>query len=169
MIEHEQIKKVAPGVYSSRPLTMLELKRDIEQAINAPTEETVAYELLPEVMKNRVERNVCVAFQGHKAFYPDMFLYDEKIVIEIDGGCHRRKMNEDAHRDEVFLANGYTTMRIENADSEDKLTFWHCLLVGLKDLHSDKASVNQMIRELEVKLAAQRRIEEEKRTGFFEF
>ncbi len=169
MIKVEDIKKVAPRVYSNRPLTMLEIKRDVEQAINAPKEEAVAYNLLPEILKEHTERNVCVAFEGHKAFYPDLFLYDEKIVIEIDGGYHRGKMNEDKHRDDVFNEYGYHTIRIENNDTKKKLNFWFCLLVGLRGMKSDKVSINKMITTLEKKISAERIIEEEKRTGFFEF
>ena len=63
-------------------------------------------------------RNVPVAFLRHRAFYPDILLYKEKIIIEIDGWQHRYgiRKKKDNHRDAVFAAHGYVTIRIKNRD-----------------------------------------------------
>lgn len=59
-----------------------------------------------------------MAFLRHRAFYPDILLYKEKILIEIDGWQHQYgiRKKKDNHRDAVFAEHGYVTIRIKNRD-----------------------------------------------------
>jgi len=43
------------------------------------------------------------------AYYPDLVMFDEKIIIEIDGGYHdeENQLSFDEYRDNVFCANDF--------------------------------------------------------------
>ena len=91
-----------------RELTANEIEQAHEQKEKRTQSEKVAYRLLPWSMRQNVERNPPVAFVGCKsAFFPDLFLRNEKVCIEIDGGYHFKRERQDAHRDKMFREHGF--------------------------------------------------------------
>ena len=99
-----------------RDLTPEEQNQAVEQFKKRTKSEKRAYHLLPESMKEKVERNPAVAFTGCNAYYPDLFWRMAKICVEIDGGYHCRRTWYDTKRDSVFEQHGFATIRIKNRD-----------------------------------------------------
>ena len=115
-----------------RELTANEVEQAHEQKEKRTQSEKVAYRLLPWSMRQNVERNPPVAFVECKsAFFPDLFLRNEKVCIEIDGGYHCKRERQDAHRDKVFRKHGFIVIRIKNLDTCINVAFWERLLEGL--------------------------------------
>ena len=131
-----------------RDLTPEEQKQAAEQFKNRTKSEKRAYHLLPESMKEKVERNPAVAFTGCNAYYPDLFWRKAKICVEIDGGYHCRRTWYDTKRDSVFEQHGFATIRIKNRDVLVNVAFWQRLLEGLEKLHGDHPGIDQYIKEL---------------------
>ena len=134
--------------YMYRDLTSKEQKQAAEQLKNRTRSEKMAYHLLPESMKENVERNPAVAFVGCNAYYPDLLLRKAKICIEIDGGYHCRRKWYDSKRDNVFKQHGFTTIRIMNRDVFVNVAFWQRLLEGLEKLQGDHPGIAQYVKEL---------------------
>ena len=83
-----------------RTLTPKEMAYAQEQLSSRSIEEDTAYWYFPEKMKAKVKRNFPIAFEGsNTAYYPDFVLFNELIIIEIDGGYHKRQKQID--RDET--------------------------------------------------------------------
>lgn len=124
-------------MYEYRTLTAEEMVRADEQRKERTSAEKEAYRLLPENMRERVERNSPVAFEGHKAFYPDLLFRDEKIIIEIDGGVHRKYEQQriDEHRNGVFKDHGFHVIRILNEDVCVNVAFWQRVVKGLSKIN----------------------------------
>jgi len=115
-----------------RALTPKEIEQAREQKDKRTVSEKVAYRLLPWSMKHNIERNPPVAFVECKsAFFPDLFLRNEKVCIEIDGGYHCKRERQDAHRDKVFRKYGFIVIRIKNLDTCINVAFGERLLEGL--------------------------------------
>ena len=135
-----------------RELTTLEQKRVDEQRKERTQAEKEAFRLLPDCMKEIIERNGPVAFCGHAAFYPDLLLRDAKIIIEIDGGIHRKYEQKriDNHRNGVFMEHGYDIIRINNEDVCLNVAFWQRLVEGLAKINPIGIKKNTMayIKEL---------------------
>ncbi len=51
-------------------------------------------------------------------FVVDVFCPELRLVIELDGGVHRLREDEDARRDERLREAGFEVMRFENAAFE---------------------------------------------------
>ena len=131
-----------------RDLTSEEQKQAAEQFKNRTKSEKMAYHLLPESMKENVERNPAVAFAGCNVYYPDLFLRKSKICIEIDGGYHWRRKWYDTRRDSVFEQYGFATIRIMNRDVFVNVAFWQRLLEGLEKIHRDHHGISEYMKEL---------------------
>jgi very-short-patch-repair endonuclease len=125
-------------MYEYRTLTADETVRADEQRKGRTSAEKEAYRLLPVNMRERVERNGPVAFEGHKAFYPDLLFRNEKIIIEIDGGVHRKYEQQriDKHRNGVFKDHGFHIIRILNEDVCVNIAFWQRVIEGLLKINS---------------------------------
>lgn len=132
-----------------RDLTSEEQKQAAEQFKNRTKSEMMAYLLLPERMKETVERNPAVAFVGCNAYYPDLFLRKAKICIEIDGGYHCRRKWYDSKRDSVFEEHGFATIRIKNRDVFVNVAFWQRLLEGLERIKDSQPEIPHYINELQ--------------------
>ena len=113
-----------------------------------------AFQLLPECMKKVTERNPAIAFKGCAVFYPDLFLRNEKICIEIDGAYHSNRKLLDEYRDKVFKEHGFIVIRIVNQDTYVNVAFWQRLLEELENsqhnfnhpnLNMIKAELRQLI------------------------
>ena len=137
-----------------RELTANEIEQAHEQKEKRTQSEKVAYRLLPWSMRQNVERNPPVAFVGCKsAFFPDLFLRNEKVCIEIDGGYHCKRERQDAHRDKVFREHGFIVIRIKNLDTCINVAFWERLLEGLNKVedtasHPHLAAIKEELRQM---------------------
>ena len=137
-----------------RALTPKEIEQAREQKDKRTVSEKVAYRLLPWSMRQNVERNPPVAFVGCKsAFFPDLFLRNEKVCIEIDGGYHCKRERQDAHRDKVFRKHGFIVIRIKNLDTCINVAFWERLLEGLIKVedtvsHFHLAAIKEELRRM---------------------
>ncbi len=131
-----------------RALTTKEVERAFEQKENRTKYEKRACRLLPCSMKQHVERNPAIGFEGYEAFYPDLFFRKEKICIEIDGGYHLKRQFLDAYRDKVFREHGFIVIRIKNEDTEVDAAFWQRLLEGLEKDGADRSDLNLFKHEL---------------------
>ncbi len=102
-------------VLGERSLSSEEIRRAIELKSREIPDEDKAYNFLPKSVRDRVERNIPIAFANHKAFYPDFLLPEEKVLIEIDDWRHNYspRKDQDEHRDKVFEEYGYITIRIK--------------------------------------------------------
>ncbi len=105
--------------------------------------ERQVFSYLPECIKNEIWRNRRVSFRKCVVFYPDFFLPDAKIVMEIDGGCHNEKRHQrkDQRKDLEFAEHGYSMLRFRNEETVDKIAFLHKLyyrLLGIEGLRNRK-------------------------------
>lgn len=140
-----------------RELTSEELVRLSELKDKRTKSQKRAYKMLPECMRLIAEQDAPVAFVGHKAFFPDILLRDQRICIEIDGGSHYKRKYSDKHRDTVFYQHGYTTIRIKNKDTCVNVVYWQCLLRGLNSIYSSEKNevICKMKDELESLIAVE--------------
>ena len=134
-----------------RNLTAKEEVRAAEQPQMRSRYEKMAYRLLPPSLKDVVEKNPEVAFHSHAAYLPDLFFYEDKFFVEIDGFSHVDRKNQDKHRNLFFAHNGYSTIRIKNHQVSYKIWFWLRLENGLLRMPKEKrtARVKCAIRELD--------------------
>ena len=131
-----------------RDLTPIEVMKALEQVETRTKYEKLAYRLLPKSMKEKVERNPAVAFVGRTAFFPDLFLREEKICIEIDGGYHHKRYFEDLNRDRAFRERGFVVIRIKNEDTCVDVVFWQRLLEGLEGSEVNREDIRPFVNEL---------------------
>lgn len=117
-----------------RTLTAEELEMEKGQKRNRTDYERRAYRWLPDGMKKCAQRNPGIAFEGHCAFYPDLFFPEQKLCIEIDGSVHLCQQGYDARRERIFKKHGYEVIRVDNADTIEDIAFWQCLLQELKKI-----------------------------------
>ena len=115
-----------------RALTPKEIEQAREQKDKRTVSEKVAYRL---------------------AFFPDLFLRNEKVCIEIDGGYHCKRERQDAHRDKVFRKHGFIVIRIKNLDTCINVAFWERLLEGLIKVedtvsHFHLAAIKEELRRM---------------------
>ena len=136
-----------------RALTPQESEYANEQLSSRTKEENTAYWYFPESMKARMKRNCPVAFEGYDtAYYPDFVLFDERIIIEIDGGYHngQKQVKRDEIKDQVFDDNGFAIIRIKNEDTSVNVSFWERLIERLSkiELNGNRATIPMYIKEL---------------------
>ena len=98
-----------------------------ERASHTPSELN-AYNALPELMQMRVCRNKIFRYDLYIFYYPDMLFEDSKVVIKIDGGYHKDRVDYDRIRDERFKERGYVVLRFKNEETKDKVEFLQKLL-----------------------------------------
>lgn len=137
-----------------RALTPQEMTYAQEQLSSRSIEEDTAYWYFPEKMKARMKRNYPIAFEGCSiAYYPDFVLFNERIIIEIDGGYHsgEKQTTRDEKKDQVFEDNGFAIIRIKNEDTSVNVSFWERLIEGLSkiDSNENRATVSSYIKELQ--------------------
>lgn len=136
-----------------RTLSPKEMEYAHEQFSSRTKEENTAYWYFPKNMKARMKRNYPIALEGcDMAYYPDFVLFDERIIIEIDGGYHNgeKQVGRDKKKDQVFHENGYAIIRIKNEDTSVNVSFWERLIEGLSKLDSNgkRATIPSYIKEL---------------------
>ena len=128
-------KKSSPkSKESKKVLHRIEMRTDSERRV---------FSYLPEFIKDDILRNRRVSFRKCVVFYPDFFLPDAKIVMEIDGGCHNEKRHQrkDQRKDREFAERGYSLLRFRNEETVDKISFLHKLyykLLGIEGLRNRK-------------------------------
>ena len=116
-----------------RALTPQETEYAHEQLYLRTKEENMAYWYFPTTMKAGMKRNYPIAFEGcDTAYYPDFVLFDERIIIEIDGGYHngKKQIERDEKKDQVFQNNDFAVIRIKNEDTSVNVS--SVILVWLK-------------------------------------
>lgn len=101
------------------------------------------FSYLPESIKEVILRNHRVSFRKCVVFYPDFFLPEAKIVIEIDGGSHKdkKRQRKDQRKDREFAEHGYAMLRFCNEETIDEIAFLHKLyyrLLGIEGLREQK-------------------------------
>jgi very-short-patch-repair endonuclease len=138
-----------------RTLTPKEMAYAQEQLSSRSIEEDTAYWYFPEKMKAKVKRNFPIAFEGcNTAYYPDFVLFNERIIIEIDGGYHKgqKQIDRDEKKDKVFYDNGFAIIRIKNEDTCVNVSFWERLIEGLSKIapNENRATIPLYIKELEL-------------------
>ncbi len=136
-----------------RALTPQETEYAHEQLYLRTKEENMAYWYFPTTMKAGMKRNYPIAFEGcDTAYYPDFVLFDERIIIEIDGGYHngKKQIERDEKKDQVFQNNDFAVIRIKNEDISVNVSFWERLIEGLSKIDSigNRATVSSYIKEL---------------------
>jgi very-short-patch-repair endonuclease len=52
-------------------------------------------------------------------FIPDFYCREEMLCIELDGPVHDDRSERDQIRDQILLAKGIRTLRIQNEDLAD--------------------------------------------------
>ncbi len=119
-----------------RELTSEELELERKQKQERTDYERRAYRLLPSGMKKYAQRNPGVGFEGHSAYYPDLFFPEQKLCIEIDGGIHLKQGEYDESREMIFKKNGYEIIRIKNADTIEDITYWESILYQLRHINN---------------------------------
>ena len=132
-----------------RGLSPKEKSNAAEQAKRRSKGEKMAFQLLPECMKEVVEQNPPIAFSDYwLAYYPDLFFREARICIEIDGEYHKYRAKEDAKKDMVFVRHGFTIIRIKNRDTEVDVAFWQRLIEGLEKGDTNRSDIIKLIDEL---------------------
>ena len=54
---------------------------------------------------------------GKESFFvADFYCYEERLVIELDGGYHQYKLTEDKNRSEILESLGLRVLRFNNED-----------------------------------------------------
>ena len=135
-----------------RALAAEELEMEKDQKRNRREYERKAYRWLPCGMKKHAQRNPAIAFDGHCAFYPDLFFPEHKLCIEIDGSVHLCQQNYDAKREKIFVRHGYIVIRVDNADTIEEMAFCQCLLQELRKIKEieNRILVKDFISELQL-------------------
>lgn len=113
-----------------RELKNYEKARTKSQPRKRTIEEKWAYWYLPKSMRKHVLKNHAIAFEGESAYYPDLVMLDEKIIIEIDGGYHDEEdqLSFDKYRDNAFYTNDFSVIRIKNEDTCVNVAFGERLI-----------------------------------------
>ena len=57
---------------------------------------------------------------GQSFFILDFFCHSHKVVVELDGGIHKLKTEEDKNRDKVLKEMGIKTLRIRNEEFKNQ-------------------------------------------------
>ena len=128
-------KSSAPnGKESKKVIHRIEMRTDSERRV---------FSYLPESIKDEIWRNRRVCFRKCVVFYPDFFLPEAKIVMEIDGGSHKdkKRKRKDQRKDREFAEHGYSVLRFWNEKTVDKIAFLHKLyyrLLGIEGLRERK-------------------------------
>lgn len=135
-----------------RELKNYEKARAKSQPRKRTIEEKWAYWYLPMSMRRHIFKNHAIAFEGESAYYPDLLMFDEKIIIEIDGGYHdeENQLSFDEYRDNVFCANDFIVIRIKNEDTCVNVAFWERLIESLSKIEpiGCRATLTGYINEL---------------------
>lgn len=76
-------------------------------------EERIVFSQLCKKDKQTAIRQKCFNIKG-KLYFPDIYLPRKKLVIEVDGGYHKTRVEEDKARDKAFASKGIGTIRIPN-------------------------------------------------------
>ncbi len=76
-------------------------------------EEQIVFSRLCKKDKQIAIRQKCFNIKG-KLYFPDIYLPRKKLVIEVDGGYHKTRVEEDKARDKAFASKGIGTIRIPN-------------------------------------------------------
>jgi len=79
-------------------------------------------------MKMRVKRNPMIWYGTIKNYFPDLLFEDCKVVIEIDGRSHNKRVEYDKERDERFEEMGYVVLRFKNEETRKRKEFLQKLL-----------------------------------------
>lgn len=95
--------------------------------------EKMVFKKLKSVFGNRLKPQHMFIIDG-KIYFADMSIKSKKIIIEVDGGYHniKEQQNKDDIRDKTFESIGYKTIRIPNEKACDN-EFLQYLVQSIKD------------------------------------
>lgn len=103
-------------------------QQGLEERASHTRDERNAYRAMPELMKMRVKRNPMIWYGTIKNYFPDLLFEDCKVVIEIDGRSHNKRVEYDTERDERFEEMGYVVLRFKNEETRKRKEFLQKLL-----------------------------------------
>lgn len=89
-------------------------ERSVNLLVNRNTSELMAGEELKKYV-SEVHEQVYFRISGH-SYFLDYYLPKYRLAIEIDGGYHRIRREEDKERDKLFNSIGIRTIRINSKD-----------------------------------------------------
>ena len=103
-----------------------EIKAIATKLRNNPTE---SEELLWQYLRNRkmmgkkfLRQHPIIhqtIWNEHFFYIPDFYCSELKLAIELDGGIHLKRKEDDKHRDEVLNSLGVVVLRIKNEELEN--------------------------------------------------
>ncbi len=126
-------------------------------------------------MKCKIERDPPIAFADEeKAYFPDLLLRDERILIEIDGITHtfKKRKEADKTRDDIFTKHGFITIRIRDDELNIYASYLRTLIYELKKIKpvGTRSSLKIYITQLSKKLDEEiRRYMEIDKDIYFDF
>ena len=87
----------------------------LEKAKQLRQEQTAAESLLWECLRNRQLNNAKFRRQHNVGqIIADFYCHEAKLIIELDGGIHQQRQEEDRIRDEWAASNGIRVLRFPN-------------------------------------------------------
>ena len=77
---------------------------------------------------HKFNRQFIIEHQKSNYFIADFHCFKKKLIVEIDGKIHLKRVEEDRNRDAILSELGYTTVRFKN---EEVLNNWKKVEVRL--------------------------------------
>lgn len=134
-------------------------EKSVQLLTNKNTAEILAGEELSKLRKE-VHQQVYFCIYG-RSYFLDYYLPKEKIAVEIDGGYHKDRKNEDKQRDSDFYSIGIRTIRIKASDVLSG-KFAKCFMSSLRPKKKKVSKKNRNKKPSELKEAQRRLREHEK-------
>lgn len=76
----------------------------------------------------KFNRQFIIEHEKSHYFIADFHCYEKKLIVEVDGKIHLKKVEEDKSRDTILSKLGYTTIRFKN---DEVLNNWQKVEVKL--------------------------------------
>jgi very-short-patch-repair endonuclease len=95
--------------YAARRRALLELRGRQQRLSPTPSEALLWRELVNGKLGVSFRRQVVVG----ERFIADFVAPSLRLVVEVDGGCHRERHRADTRRDEKLRRLGYRVLRVE--------------------------------------------------------
>ncbi len=78
----------------------------------------------------------------HFFYIPDFYCSELKLAIELDGGIHLKRIEDDKHRDEVLNSLGVEVLRINNEELENIDAVLGRISICIKNIEKQKVGRN---------------------------
>ncbi len=126
-----------------------EIKAIATKLRNNPTE---SEELLWQYLRNRklMEKKFLrqhpiihqTVWNEHFFYIPDFYCSELKLAVELDGGIHLKRKEDDKHRDEVLNTLGVKVLRIKNEELENMDEVLGRISICIENLEKQKVAKN---------------------------